>query len=289
MYAVASFFICDSGAGENSIIFPNLLSVDFIPKTMYWFLFCQGDLVLTREGAVPQGAEPPVALAPWQRQQVLPLLHDEPCRAVRLEEPVVDPNFQMVGLRASYDILPHDVYQMAGKGYELLYWDSCTKFCGVCGSPMEMHTDISKRCTNCGKEVWPQLATAIIVAITRGDEILLVQSKNFKRDYMGLVAGFVETGETLEACVHREVMEETRITIKNLRYVESQAWPYPSGLMVGFFAEYAGGELHLQRSELRKGGWFHHDHLPEIPGKVSLARRLIDRWLATFEKNEAEE
>ncbi|MDQ9826253.1 NUDIX domain-containing protein, partial [Acinetobacter sp. 163] len=71
---------------------------------------------------------------------------------------------------------------------------------------MKLHTDISKRCTNCGKEVWPALATAIIVAITRnnGHEILLVQSKSFKKNYLGLVAGFVETGETLEECVRRE-------------------------------------------------------------------------------------
>ena len=169
---------------------------------------------------------------------------------------------------------------MAGKARELLYWDSCTKFCGVCGAPMAMHTDISKRCTNCGKEVWPALATAIIVAITRneGQEILLVQSNKFKGDYLGLVAGFVETGETLEECVHREVMEETHISIKNLRYVKSQPWPYPCGLMVGFMAEYAGGALKLQRSELNKGGWFTRENLPEIPGKVSLARQLIDLW-----------
>lgn len=95
---------------------------------------------------------------------------------------------------------------MAGKAQEILYWDQNTRFCGVCGAPMKLHTDISKRCTNCGKEVWPALATAIIVAITRneGREILLVQSNKFKKDYLGLVAGFVETGENLEQCVHRE-------------------------------------------------------------------------------------
>ena len=148
---------------------------------------------------------------------------------------------------------------------------------------MKLHTDISKRCTNCGKEVWPALATAIIVAITRneGREILLVQSNKFKKDYLGLVAGFVETGETLEQCVHREVMEETQLRIRNLRYFASQSWPYPCGLMVGFTAEYESGELHLQRSELNKGGWFSRENLPAIPGKVSLARQLIDHWLDT--------
>ena len=170
---------------------------------------------------------------------------------------------------------------MAGKAHEILYRDQNTHFCGGCGAPMKLHTDISKRCINCGKEVWPALATAIIVAITRnnGEEILLVQSKNFKKDYLGLVAGLVETGETLEDCVRREVMEETQLQIKNLRYFASQPWPYPCGLMVGFMAEYEDGELCLQKSELKKGGWFRYDSLPAIPGKVSLARQLIDNWL----------
>lgn len=187
----------------------------------------------------------------------------------------------MVSLRSSFDVLEPDIYAMAGKAHEILYWDQNTKFCGVCGAPMKLHTDISKRCTQCGKEVWPHLATAIIVAITRneGREILLVQSNKFKADYMGLVAGFVETGETLEQCVRREVMEETQISIKNIRYYDSQAWPYPSGLMVGFIAEYDCGELKLQRSELNKGGWFSRNNMPAIPGEVSLARRLIDAWM----------
>lgn len=194
----------------------------------------------------------------------------------------------MMGLRATFDVLPRAIYNMAGKAHEILYWDQNTRFCGMCGAPMKLHTDISKRCTNCGKEVWPALATAIIVAITRneGREILLVQSKSFKKDYLGLVAGFVETGETLEECVHREVMEETHLRIRNLRYFASQPWPYPGGLMIGFTAEYESGELTLQKEELRKGGWFRSDNLPAIPGKVSLARRLIDHWLDELNKKQ---
>ena len=107
----------------------------------------------------------------------------------------------------------------------------------------------------------------------------MVQARNFKGDYYGLVAGFVETGETLEEALQREVMEETGCRIKNIRYFGSQPWPYPSNLMVGFTAEWDGGELKLQESELRKGGWFTCETLPNIPGKVSLARKLIDAWL----------
>jgi len=144
---------------------------------------------------------------------------------------------------------------------------------------MQMHTHISKRCTQCGKEVWPQLATAVIVLIKKGDEVLLVHAKNFKTDFYGLVAGFVETGETLEEAVHREVFEETGLTIHHLKYFSSQPWPFPSGLMVGFTADYASGELSLQTTELSKGGWFTKENLPQIPEKLSIARKLIDHWL----------
>lgn len=248
----------------------------------YWFVFCQGDLLLTSAGEVPLSADPPVGLAPWQAVHRLPALDGTECRTVKIDSPVVAEGFRMMGLRDSFDVLPRSLYLMAGKAREILYWDGTTKFCGVCGAPMKLRTDISKRCTNCGKEVWPSLATAIIVAVTRaeGRELLLVQSRNFRGDYYGLVAGFVETGETLEDCVRREVMEETGLSVGGIRYVASQPWPYPCGLMVGFRAECTGGELRLQRSELNKGGWFVREALPAIPGEVSLARRLIDAWLA---------
>ena len=168
---------------------------------------------------------------------------------------------------------------MAGKCAELLYWDKSTRFCGVCGGPMHLHTDISKRCEHCGKEVWPQVAPAIIVRITRGnDEILMARARNFRGDFYGLIAGFVETGETLEQAVVREVAEETGLEVRNIRYFDSQPWPFPSGLMVGFTAEYAGGIIRVQREELKNVAWFHRDHLPKLPEKLSIARRLVDDW-----------
>lgn len=249
----------------------------------YYFFFCNDALLLTADGRVPCGEQPPIAIAQGQTLLRLPLLNACECYAAHLEAPVVGEAWKMESLRESFYHLPAPLYNMAGKAHELLYWDANTHFCGACGAPMMPHSDISKRCPRCGKVVWPSLATAIIVAITRneGRELLLVQSKNFKRDYLGLVAGFVETGETLEECLHREVMEETNLRVKNLQYFASQAWPYPSGLMVGFTAEYASGTLRLQRAELNKGGWYRRDNLPAIPGKVSLARRLIDHWFET--------
>lgn len=251
----------------------------------YYFVFCKDSLLLERRGdgsyTIPYGEEPPTETKPWTVMMNISPLGDEEVKAYQTEVPVGDSEqYEMCPLRQSYYKLPLEMYLKAGKCAELIYWHNNTKFCGVCGGQMKFHTDISKRCEQCGKEVWPQLATAVIVLIHRGkDEVLLARGRNFKRDFFGLIAGFVETGETLEEAVCREAFEETGIRIKNLRYFGSQPWPYPSGLMVGFNADYDSGELHVQREELKKAAWFHRDHLPNLPEKLSIARKLIDNWL----------
>lgn len=243
---------------------------------MRYFVFCQSDLVLEKTNNGYQiPTELPVEMKPWST-----VMNVDGDKACRIEQPLLgNERYEMCGLRQSYYKLSHEDYLKAGKCHELLYWDQNTKFCGVCGGPMRFDTDISKKCEHCGKEVWPQLATAVIVLVRKDKEVLLVHAKNFRTDFYGLVAGFVETGETLEEAVHREVMEETGLHIKNLKYFASQPWPYPCGLMVGFIADYDGGKIHLQRSELSKGSWFDKDHLPQIPEKLSIARQLIDHWL----------
>ena len=302
-------------------------------STTLWACLCAGDILLRREGgtlSLPVGDEPPVTLKPWNLVTTLSIEADtsicQPLpsvtggdggesvmnsflKVVRLDRPVTNVNgLEMMNLRASFDVLDDTSYALAGKSAELIYWDQNTRYCGCCGAPMKMATDISKRCTECGKEVWPQLATAVIVRITReatspcpspsghpvkdttslltkegqcggSPSILLVHAHNFRRPYYGLVAGFVETGESLEEAVCREVREETGLEIQDIRYFGSQPWPYPCGLMVGFTARYASGELRLQRSELSAGGWFTRDTMPPIPGRSSIARRLIDDWL----------
>lgn len=255
----------------------------------YWFVFCKDDIVLEKlpDGtySIPSGDAPPIEKKPWTHVLNISPIGDEgekveKAKTYNIDTPLTDnPRYEMCGLRASYYKLTHSLYLKAGKCHELLYWDHNTQYCGVCGAPMRMHTDISKRCTACGKEVWPQLATAIIVLVHRGEEVLLVHARNFKGDFYGLVAGFVETGETLEQAVHREVMEETGLTITNLEYFGSQPWPYPCGLMVGFNADYVSGDIHLQREELSRGAWFRKDKLPTIPEKLSIARQLLDNWL----------
>lgn len=261
----------------------------------YYFVFCKDDLLLEQREdgtcTIPLREEPPTEVKPWTHMMTISPMDDgTPVVAYRIDTPPSLPaaksllqigiRLQPTPLRQSYYKLPFDLYLKAGKCAELLYWDQNTHYCGVCGAPMRMDTNISKKCTECGKEVWPQLATAVIVLIHRGDdEVLLVHARNFKSDFYGLVAGFVETGETLEEAVRRETKEETGISITNLRYFGSQPWPYPCGLMVGFHADYVGGDIHLQKSELSRGGWFQRDSLPHIPEKLSIARMLIDDWL----------
>ena len=266
---------------------------------MKFFIFCQGDILLTSEGNVPFGDSPPIELKPWEKVTVLKDLSSSPLCFSEGEKQEASPwggvkgvvvaslsapvtgrsDLQMMPLRKSFHVLPAEDYQLAGKCAELVYFHQNNRFCGVCGGEMRWQTEISKQCKECGKELWPSLATAIIVRVSKGDEILMVHAHTFRDRHYGLVAGFVETGETLEECVRREVWEETHLRITNIRYFASQPWPYPSGLMIGFTADYLSGELQLQKAELSDGGWYTKDNLPFLPDPSSIAYRLIQDWI----------
>jgi NADH pyrophosphatase family protein len=256
----------------------------------YWFIFYKDNIILKKEGNtydIPFAEKSPIPTYSWTHiMDITPTGNGYKVKAFSINTAIInDSQYEMCKLRESFYKLSKELYIKAGKCYELLYWDQNTAFCGICGGIMKMNTNISKRCTNCGKEFWPQLSTAVIVLVQRGEEVLLVHSRNFKTNFYGLIAGFVETGETLEEAAHREVLEETGIKIKNLRYFSSQPWPYPCGLMVGFFAEYDSGRLHLQKSELSKGHWFSKNNLPTIPEPLSIARIMIDNWLKNKKEN----
>ncbi len=192
-----------------------------------------------------------------------------------------------VGLRESWTLLPENDYAAAAKGVELLNWSDATRFCSRCGALLRRATEISKKCPDCGREIFPSLWPAIVVLVTRpvsgseggGEEALLVHARTLSRPTVQtLVAGFVETGESLEECVAREVREETSLEIDDIRYVGSQSWPFPHQLMLGFTARYKSGEVRFADGELTAGGFFRPDALPDLPTLPSLSRRIIDRW-----------
>jgi NAD+ diphosphatase len=253
---------------------------------IYWFVFYRDMLLIEKEKDachVPFSENPPTVVPAGSKIHTIGSWNEHECKTYALLSPIEGntiPNCFMEGLRSSFNMLPFEEYHWAGKASQILNWDANTKFCPRCGELTYQISPIGKKCPICRQEFYPIISPAIIVRITRGDdEVLLVHARNFKRDFYGLVAGFVEAGESLEECVYREVMEETQLKIKNLKYFGSQTWPYPSGIMIGYTAEYESGELKLQDEELSKGGWFKRDALPPIPEKLSLARKLIDDWL----------
>ena len=249
-------------------------------KTYHWFLFYKDRLLLrktTGRYEIPYGDEAPLAIDHALRV-VFPDGSED--RAASLDSEVLPgEDFEFVGLRASWDYISHSWYKKAGKAFQLVHWDRHSRFCPACGRPTRQNSLISKYCDHCHEEYYPQISTAIIVLIRRGDEILLVHARNFRGTFHGLVAGFLEVGETLEECVRREVREETGLEIRNIQYFDSQPWPYPSGLMVGFTADYESGSIKLQDEELSAGAFYGLDNLPELPQKLSIARRLIDAWI----------
>lgn len=254
-------------------------------QSTQWYVFFKDNLLMqkTTEGTctIPWGIQPPVAPSKEQKTHRVLLPTGIYAKTFAIDYPIAETSqWMMTNLRASFDHLKLEDYRAAGKAYQILFWDQHSRYCPVCGTPTEQRTDIMKKCPKCGYELYPPISTATIVLVRRNDEILLVHARNFRGTFFGLVAGFLEAGETLEQCVRREVMEETGLTIRNITYFDSQPWPYPSGLMVGFFADYESGEIKLQDDELSAGAFYHRDNLPELPQKLSIARRLIDTWLA---------
>lgn len=174
---------------------------------------------------------------------------------------------------------------LAGRAFQFMNWDRNHQFCGRCGAPTQVVAgEWARRCPACQLSSYPRLSPAIIIAVTRmtagGQRLLLVRNQRFPAGRYSVVAGFVEPGESLEECCAREVREEVGIAIKDIRYFGSQPWPFPDSLMLGFTAEYAGGELELEEAEIADARWFAADALPQVPPIISIARRLINWFVA---------
>lgn len=173
------------------------------------------------------------------------------------------------------------LFQLAGRGVQLAEFYRSHRWCGYCGHEMQhSKREFACLCSHCRERYYPQIAPCIIVAIRRGEEILLANHARHRNSIYTVLAGFVEVGETLEQAVAREVMEESNVRVKNVRYVTSQPWPFPHSLMMAFMAEYDDGELQHDGKELLDAGWYRYDDLPLLPPPGTVARRLIEDTVA---------
>ena len=182
-------------------------------------------------------------------------------------------------LKSLLDTLAEDRLALAARALELLEFDRAHRFCGACGSPTTPRTDPpARRCSapDCGREHFPRVSPVVIVAVERGAEILLGRSPHFPPGLYSTLAGFVDAGESAEQAVHREILEETGLRIRSPRYFSSQAWPFPHALMLGYQAEYAGGEIVCAPGEIEDARFFHVDALPPLfPIRYAMANQLL--------------
>ena len=254
----------------------------------WWFVFRDRDLLVreaTDSAELPTRADAgtgPVAV----RWQYLGSLAGRECWSAEAAADAEAPaGMGFRPLRGLYGQLPEPLFALAGRAVQIVEWDRTHQFCGGCGATtVAVAGERAKRCPRCGLTSYPRLSPAVIVLIRReaaeGPEILLVRGQGFPERFYGLVAGFVEPGESLEEAVRRETVEEVGLTLTDIRYFGSQPWPYPHALMIGFTAAYAGGDLRLEEREVADAGWFTPERFPQIPPPLSIARRLIDAFVA---------
>jgi NAD+ diphosphatase len=255
----------------------------------WWFAFQENKLLVCQE---PSSVRIPFLVnfdelgLKALHQHYLGCLDHHHCYAVGLDEGTLPPaGMTFEGLRQVYGRLDEDLFWIGARAVQIVDWDRTHRFCGRCGVPLRTSTtERAKECPQCGLLHFPRLSPAIIVLVERGHQLLLARSRHFLPGMYSVLAGFVEPGETLEEAVVREVREEVGLTVRDIQYFGSQPWPFPHSLMIGFTATYAGGEIILDDAEIEDAGWFTVDHLPPLPGKISIARKLIDGFVAKQEK-----
>lgn len=173
---------------------------------------------------------------------------------------------------------PEDLWQQVSTAAQLLHWLREHRFCGRCGQTTLFHSgERALHCSHCDHNWYPRLSPCVIVVVRRGRQILLARAPHYPQGLYSLIAGFIEAGESAEEAVRREVAEETGLRVGNVRYRGSQSWPFPHQLMLGFSADYQGGNLVLQKDEILAADWYDPDNLPLIPGEYTIAGQLIRR------------
>ncbi len=256
------------------------------PDDGIWFVLHNGGLVVRHLGegvGLPAGA---LDASAWRfDSEVLHLGHIDgtPCLAVELAgDAAVPGGHRALSLRDLYGRIDDDHYAVAGYASQLAQWQRNSRFCMRCGKPLlAMPNEWGKRCSDsgCNWLMYPPVNPCTITLVHAGERVLLTHKEGWGPRY-GLVAGFVEPGESFEDSLRREVKEEVGVDVGALEYFRSQPWPFPHQVMVGFLAAYADGEVSIDVNELDDARWFHVDALPVIPPPLSIARHLINTWAA---------
>ena len=252
----------------------------------YWFVFCSNKLLVMVEKdktTIPYFKSLSELNITPVRIQYLGTLQGRPCYSAEATTETAAPEgMEFKELRSLYEVLDEDLFLLAGKATQIVSWDQTNQYCGRCGAKMEiLEGERAKICPACGLINYPRISPAAITAVIKGNKILLTHNAAFRGNIHSLIAGFVEPGETIEECVHREIFEEVGLKVKNLKYFGSQPWPFPNSLMIGFTAEYESGEISVDGQEITEAGWYNASQLPELPGKMSIARKIIDWFVKT--------
>lgn len=251
----------------------------------YWFIYRGNDLLLLKHDqqlTIPCSSEAPVAASEIVYSRCIGNYSEKSCMAIELsQDAVLSDTSEVVSLRQAYGHISEDLWIVAGRASQVIVWNRDNQFCGRCSSPMrEVDDEMQKSCPNCEFLSYPRISPAVIMSVIRGNAILLGRAPRFPSGMYSTLAGFVEPGEILEEAVRREVKEEVNIDVTDIRYIASQAWPFPHSLMIGFSCRYAGGELEINKTELEDANWFMPHAMPQLPSKLSVARALIDHFLA---------
>lgn len=253
------------------------------PTVSWWFLCSGSHLLINKvDFTLPLAVNAEVIGLVPLRIQFLGYLDGVPCVAAEVSrEESVPEGLDWYHLRSLYQKMDEIEFAIAALAVQIIDWDRTHQYCGHCATRMtQLPTERAKRCPNCGLRQYPRLSPAVIMLVYKGEELLLARAPRFRAGMYSVLAGFVEPGESLEETVVREVREEVGIEIKNIRYFGSQPWPFPNSLMIGFVAEYASGKLILEPTEIESAAWFSKENLPPVPGKLSIARKLIDWFIS---------
>jgi NAD+ diphosphatase len=250
-----------------------------------WLIFSGEQVVLPNSGKQLLECQwQDLAFAHAYKEQVVKIgsYKDLPCFLIDMgNEQIEQQHLSAMGLRALLNECSDQFFGIAARAWQVALFMRTHRFCGQCGSSMQqIDWEMAVQCSRCQHRCYPRISPCIIVAIRHQRKILLAQGKaQQSRNMYSILAGFVESGETLEQAVHREVMEEVGVKIKNLRYISSQPWPFPHALMMGYLADYDSGDIKVDGKEILRAGWFDINGLPNIPPKLSIAGQLIEQTI----------